>query len=186
MDQPTDDLQDPARWLEGLRSAYARALADGAARWRRARAAVERGDASPDTLAEAALLALETMGPNDPTSLGMSACEALVLFGGSEHLDRLRAARPRLPARKGLRDWRVDADRALQVMRARAAGQCTCAAEAARGAPVHGEQWRVESEQVDASRYCVTMVVRCTRCESTWSVERDDGYHYPTFRWSRT
>jgi len=185
MDHAELDPTDAARWVAALRAAYARSLDDGGACWSRAEAAVAGGSAPASALAQAAILALETMGPEDPISLGMSACEVLREHGGASELERLRTVRPRLPARVALRDWRLEASRAIDVIAARVAGSCTCAAEAARGAPVYGEQWAVESERVDHDEYCVYMKVRCTRCESRWSVRRDDGYHYPTFAWTK-
>jgi len=182
-DEP--DLTDAVRWVEALRAAYVRSLEDGTACWRRAEGAAAAGPVPAKALAKAALLALETMGPGDSISLGMSACEALRRHGGAGELERLRAVRATLPARSGLRDWRAEATRARVVIEARAAGSCTCAAEAACGAGVYDEQWRVESERVDREQYCVHMVVRCTRCQSAWLVRQDDGYHYPTFAWSR-
>lgn len=184
MNEDGRDLGDSNRWLEGLRAAYARSLSEGATWWRQAHAAVDDGESSAAALAEAAVLALQTMADGDPTSLGMSACEALRIHGGAAQIEPLQALRPSLPARSGLRDWRVDAGQALEVMRTRAAGECTCKTEAAGGAAVYGEQWEVESEEVDRERYCVDMEVRCTRCGSRWSVVREDGYHYPMFRWS--
>lgn len=178
------DPTDATRWVAALRAAYARSLDEGGACWRRAEAAVTTGAVPASALAQAALLALETMEPDDSISLGMSACEVLRVHGAASELERLRAVRPTLPMRKGLRDWRLEASRAIDVMQARAAGSCTCAAEAARGAPVYGEQWAVESERVDHDEYCVTITVRCTRCQRRWSVRRDDGYHYPTFAWT--
>ena len=179
------DASDPERWLAALRAAYACSLSDGAAFWRRAQQAIDRGEQPATAIARAAIRGLETMGASDPTSFGMSACDALRLYGGAEELERLRATRDTLPARKGLRDWRVETGRALSVMAARVAGECTCAAEAAHGAPVYGDMWRVESEEIDRDQYCVRMRVRCQRCQSRWLVRRDDGYHYPTFAWSK-
>lgn len=180
------DPTDAARWVAALRAAYARSLDDGTTCWKHAEAAVAAGTVPAAALAQAALLALETMEPEDPTSLGMSACEVLRLHGGASELDRLRTARPTLPARTALRDWRLEASRAIDVIQARVAGSCTCTAEATRGAPVYGDQWTVESERVDPEAYCVYMVVRCTHCQSRWAVRRDDGYHYPTFAWTRS
>ncbi len=179
------DLTDAARWVDALRIAYTRSLAEGAAHWARAAAAVAAGAASATAYAQAALLALETMSSADSISLGMSACEALRLHGGASEQARLRAVRATLPARPALRDWRLEASRALGVIEARAAGSCTCAAEAASGAGVYGEQWRIEAERVDPEQYCSYMTIRCTRCQSEWLVRRDDGYHYPTFAWRR-
>lgn len=179
------DPTDAARWVAALRAAYARSLDDGGACWARAEAAVAAGKVPAAALARAALHALETMKAQDSISLGMTACEALRVHGGKAELERLRAVRPKLPARIGLRDWRLEASRALAVIEARAAGSCTCAAEAARGAPVYGDEWQVESERVEVEEYCTYMIVRCTRCDSRWSVRRDDGYHYPTFAWTK-
>lgn len=189
MDRSDEDVDsDPTevdRFVDALRAAYARSLADGGACWARAEAAVAAGTVPAAALARAALHALETMQAGDPTSWGMSACEALRVHGGEAELERLRAVRPRLPARTGLRDWRLEASRAIDVIAARAAGECTCAAEASRGAPVYGDQWQVEGERVDVEGYCVYITVRCTRCERRWSVRREDGYHYPTFAWTK-
>lgn len=185
MDAAEPDPTNPARWLAALRAAYARSLDEGGACWKRAEAAVAAGEVPASALAQAALLALETMGPADSISLGMSACEVLRVHGGAGELERLRAVRPMLPARKGLRDWRIETSRAIHIIHARVAGSCTCAAEADCGAPVYGAQWAVESERVDHDEYCVYMIVRCTRCGSRWTVRQDDSYHYPTFAWTK-
>lgn len=185
MQAPGQDLDDPTQWLTSLREAYARSLEEGAAHWRRALAAAEAQPGSASALARAALMALETMGPGDPTSLGMSACDALRQHGGAAEIEPLRAVRSHLPGRSGLRDWRVDADHALTVMTARAAGACTCGAEASKGAAPYGAQWKTESETVDPAQYCTELTVRCTRCQSHWNVRREDSYHYPIFSWTR-
>ena len=125
------------------------------------------------------MLGLETMAEGDPTSLGMSACQALRRHGGQDQLERLIAVRPKLPQRKGMRDWRRDADHATEVVRARAAGVCTCAAEAAGGASYDDPQWQV-AEHDDYIRVTAT----CTACGRRWSVERQDGYHFPRFSWT--
>jgi hypothetical protein len=177
-------LGDPPTWLSNLRAAYARSLDAGAGMWTAAHAAVAAGQVPAAALAEAALLALEQMADGDPTSLGMSACEALRQCGGASQLDRLKAARPRLPARSGLRDWRVDADQAIRVIEARVEGACTCAAEAASRAGCYGAQWQIEDERSDPAQYCVHMTVSCRSCGARWSVRREDSYHYPIFAWT--
>lgn len=116
MDAAEPDPTDATRWLAALRAAYARSLDEGGACWRLAEARVAAGEVPASALAKAALLALETMGGADPISLGMSACEVLRVHGGASELARLRAIRPQLPARKGLRDWRLEASRALDVI----------------------------------------------------------------------
>jgi len=181
---PAQQLADPQSWLAALRAAYADSLQAGARFWEQAQRAVDEGQAAADDLAAAALAALEAMAEDDPTSLGMSACEALRRCGGQAQLEALRALRPKLPPRKGLRDWRVDADHAIAVIAARVAGDCTCAAEAERGAAYYGEQWQVEEERSDPASYCTRASVRCKSCGARWSVRRDDGYHYPVFSWS--
>ncbi|TNE92818.1 MAG: hypothetical protein EP330_00085 [Deltaproteobacteria bacterium] len=178
-------MPSPAeRWLIDLRTAYAHSLDAGAAHWKQAHAAVDTGRMPASVLTEAALLALESMADDDPTSLGMSACDALRRHGGADHLERLATVRPRLPARSGLRDWRVDADHAHDAMAARGSGGCTCAAEARHGAAPYGDAWVVEHQQPDPERYCTDYRVRCAACGRHWSVRREDGYHYPIFAWT--
>jgi len=177
---------DPASLLNEMRIAYKNSLKEGAGFWQRLSTSVDSGELEAATLGEVAIKALETMGDDDPTSLGMSACDALRVHGSGTLVERLRAVRPGLPPRRGLRDWRVDADRALEVIEARAKGVCTCSAEASRGAPVYGNQWKVESESTDRERYCVIFEVRCTLCGTRWRVRREDSYHYPISSWTRT
>ncbi len=180
-----DADHDPNKLLQRLRTAYKRSLADGAKFWRALNLRVSQGTIAASAVAEVALLGLEQMSESEPTSLGMSACDALRRHGDGQHLHRLQELRPHLPARKGLRDWRVDADRARDVLVARHQGKCTCTVDARHRAPVPGEQWTITSEHTDRQRYCVVYDVRCRQCGAQWQVERDDSYHYPTFRWSK-
>ncbi len=183
MNAPSD--ANALQLLAELRTAYKRSLSAGAAMWKQLISEVKSGTRPAAVVAELSLCALESMGSDDPTSLGMDACNALRRFGGSVHLERLRALRPHLPTRRGLRDWRTDADFALAMMEARADGQCTCSVVAARGGSGAGEQWAVERESVDRARYCSIREVRCTGCGSRWRVTRDDSYHYPVFTWTK-
>lgn len=168
-------------WLPGVagaRAAQATSLSALHDWWREA----ERR-ADPATLAGWAVEALQTMAGDDSTTWGMRACDVLRRHGGADEAEALQRIRGALPPRKGLRDWRVEADRARSVMLSRGDGGCTCAAEARHGAPVHGDQWQVESERVDHAQYGVVSTVRC-RCGRRWQVLRHDGYHYPVFRWT--
>lgn len=174
-----------ANLIVEMRAAYQNSLGEGAAFWQRLHSDVSSGERDASILGEVAITALETMGEDDPTSLGMSACEALRRHGSGAMIERLRAIRPELPARRGLRDWRGDADHALCVMEARATGSCTCSAEASRGAPVAGEQWKIESQSRDHARVSTILQVRCTVCGTQWSVRRAEDYHYPIFSWTR-
>ncbi len=166
--------------LGALREAFAESLEAGHRWWRRAEA-----QADSATLARWAAAALTAMGPDDGISWGMRACDVLRRHGGASEIEPLRAARPGLPARKALRDWRLEADRALAVIEARAAGRCTCEAEARHGAPVAGPRWQVEGEAVDRAAYAIIHEVRCVPCGRRYRVERQEGYHYPVFRWAK-
>ena len=145
---------------------------------------VTEGRLDAGVLADTALLLLETLGEADAW-LDMSAAGILVELGEPRHLDRLRAARPRLRPRVAMRDWRFEVDRAIAVITARASG-CDCTAEAAHGAPPHDDRrWQIEEQLPDKEPYQTTSIVRCRRCGKRWRVIEDDSYHYPTFRWSQ-
>ncbi len=178
--------RDPKRaaadpWRDGLsaaRAAQAESLSALHSWWKAAERRLE-----PAVLARRAADALETMGEGDGISWGMIACELLRRHGGAVEAERLRAFKGRLPARRALRDWRLEAARALAVIDARASGVCTCTAEARHGGPVVDPQLSVLSEEVDVAQYAVIMQVSCT-CGRRWQVHRQEGYHYPVFRWS--
>ena len=174
-------MGDAAVWVDGLRAAYRSSLAEGNAAWDVASARVRAGEVSASWLADAALLALATMGDGDPTSWGMYAADALRVHGEAKHAVAARALA--LPARPGLRDWRADVARAIDGIEERAAGRCGCAAEAGAGAPVLGPAWVVEAS---VSEPCLTRyAVRCGRCGAAYAVEEEEGYHTPIFRWTR-
>lgn len=176
---------DAEAWIALVLRAYAESIEHGNRCWQQARTVADGDAAAASALARAAMLGLERMGADEPTSFGMLACEALRHFGGAPELERLRLARPSLPPRPGLRDWRRDADRAIAVIEGRVLGRCACLAESGSGAPVWGPLWEVEAETVDAQRCCCEITARCTACGARWSVLRDDGYHYPQYHWTR-
>jgi len=167
-----------AEGLDGARAAQVRSLTALHDWWREA-----AGRVPGEQLARWAVDALEGMGDGDSISWGMLACDVLRRHGGPDEAARLRAVRSRLPARRALRDWRLEVGRALSVIGARAAGGCTCAAEASHGAPAFAPQFTVASEETDHAHYAVIMQVYC-RCGRRWRVVRQEGYHYPVFRWA--
>jgi len=183
---PPVDADGIDGWLNALRAAFGASLSFVSAQWQMARDAAGDDEALRPVLAEAALRALETMGATEPTSWGMIACAVLGELGDPRLVPRLRAARPRLPARRALRDWRLEASYALACLEARAGDRCPCDVHARHGRPVHGPGWTVEDERVDVARYCIHMTVRCTRCDTRYTVLREDSYHYPVFRWRRS
>jgi DNA-binding GntR family transcriptional regulator len=143
--------------------------------------AVARGELPSATLAEASLRLLETLVDADGF-LDMVATEILTAHGDPSALPRLRAVRPRLRPRVALRDWRFEVDRLMDVLEARAANRCACAAEAAHAVPPRGAHWTVEEES-SPEPYLTRRRVRCGRCGRSWTVVEEDGYHYPIFRW---
>ncbi len=185
-DDPAPALADAPSWVAFVRRAYARSLEHGNRCWQDAAVAAADDPEAARALARAAILGLEQMGTDEPTSFGMLACEALRAHGGADELERLRRARPSLPARTGLRDWRREANRAMAVIEGRVLGRCACIAESGSGAPVWGPLWEVEAEQVDAQRCCCEITARCTACGTRWTVLRDDSYHYPQYHWTRS
>lgn len=183
MSRSNEPKQRAAReaWRDGLpaaRAAQAESLTALHDWWRVAERRLD-----PTVLARRAADALETMGDGDGISWGMIACDVLRRHGTTVEGARLKAIKPQLPARRALRDWRLEATRALAVIDARAAGECTCVAEARHGGPVVAPTLTVLSEEVDVSQYAVVMQVSCT-CGRHWKVNRQEGYHYPVFYWS--
>lgn len=178
-DADADAETTPAGWLAALRAAFARSLSDGHRCWRDAEARMPSA-----ALAARAMDALEAMRATDPTSWGMRACDVVRRHGGAAEAARLRAVRHRLPAVRALRDWRLEADRALSVIDARTAGRCACEAEARHGVPIAGPAWQVEHEEVDHAGYAINHRVRCAACGRRYRVVQQEGYHYPIFRWT--
>ena len=115
----------------------------------------------------------------------MVAADWLRRFGRPEHLDAVRALRPKLRPRTALRDWRLEVDRAIAMLQARAEGGCGCAVDAAHGAPPVSRDYERLSDTTDRERYAIIWQVRCRSCTRRWDVVEQHGYHYPTFAWSR-
>lgn len=153
---------------------------DMVAAWKAAHAA---GTLPAGLLADVALLLLQTLTEADG-SLDMVAAELLHHHGEARHIAPLRAVRPKLRPRMALRDWRLEVDRAIAMLEARAAGRCDCSVHASHSAPVMFSGCDVESEQTDTANYLIRYQVRCTACGRRWQIEEQHGYHYPTFSWS--
>lgn len=173
------ETRDAADGVAAMRAAFARSLSDGHRWWREARASMPSAE-----LAARAMDALEAMRATDSVSWGMLACDVLRRHGGADEAARLRAIRSQLPAVRALRDWRLEASRALAVIEARVAGRCPCEAEARHGAPIAGPAWQAEHEEVDHAGYAINHRVRCTACGRRYRVVQQEGYHYPIFYWT--
>lgn len=140
------------------------------------------GSLDGDRLADVALLLLQTLRDDDG-SLDMVAADLLRRHGSTRHLEPLRAVRPRLRPRTGLRDWRLEVGRAVATIEARVTGRCECGVHAAHGAPLGPADCEIEGEHTDLEGYGVDYAVRCRRCGRRWHVREQHGYHYPTFEW---
>ena len=130
---------------------------------------------------EVALQLLEAMDRAHGNATGAHAARVLLAHGTGADLERLRVARARLPAIDGLRDWRWDVDQALEAIETRAAGRCECHAAQALGQGPDDRVFRQVSSSV--ADFCATITLACRTCARECVVERDDSYHYPTFRW---
>jgi hypothetical protein len=133
-----------------------------------------------DVAAEAALQVLERMDEATGVQAGMACANHVRESGAPAQLERLQAARARLPSFPGWRDWRADVDGAIAALESLARGNCACASvrltNTGPGGPLF-EELGSDPEKPGASR------VRCRRCQLVWSVEVDDSYHYPIYRW---
>lgn len=179
---PPATSPDPRAMLTTLRSLAPlpdRAQWDLVASWKTAHA---DGQLAGTTLADVALLLLQTLTEADG-SLDMVAAELLRHHGEARHLDPLRAVRPKLRPRTGLRDWRLEVGRAIATIEARVAGRCECSVHAQHGAPVTFSGCTVEREETDLANYAVLYDVRCDGCGRRWRVTEQHGYHYPSFGW---
>ena len=134
----------------------------------------------PDRV-EVAMQLLEAMNESHGLATGSEAARVLKEYGSESDLARLRVARTRLPAIEGLRDWRWDVDQTIAAIETRAAGRCECYATQTLGQSPDNRVFRQLSTSV--ADYCVTITLACRTCGRKCLVERDDGYHYPTFRW---
>ncbi len=132
----------------------------------------------PDRL-EVALQLLEAMDARHGVGTGRLALAIVVAFGDAQALARLRVARPRLPAINALRDWRWEADAAIDALAGALAGQCPCTRALAPGeGPDTSIFEALEARHEDG--VLVTSYV-CRRCSAGLVIERDDSYHYPTY-----
>lgn len=130
---------------------------------------------------EVALQLLEAMSETHGHVTGSRAAHVLSEHGGGLELDRIRAARARLPAIAGLRDWRWDVDQAIAAIENRAAERCECHAAQALGQGPDERVFRQVSSAV--ADFGATITLACRTCARECIVERDDSYHYPTFTW---
>ena len=147
----------------------------------------EKSDAM-DTLAaqppaeavESALAVLEGLVEAHGLIVAMTCLQLLIRHGTAAHLPRLRALRA-LPAMVALRDWRQEARFTVRLLETRARGECDCVALRAAGDRPVSDDFEILSETL--GDWSVEMTVRCRACGCGAVVTRDDGYHYPVFRW---
>lgn len=145
-----------------------------------ASAARAKVDALPaEDRLEVALQLLEAMDARHGVSTGRYALAIARDRGDAHALARLRASRARLPAIEGLRDWRWDADAAIDALVARLAGRCPCANVLAPGEGPDAALFESTDVGEEAGLAVATHV--CRRCGATLVIERDDSYHYPTY-----
>ena len=113
--------------------------------------------------------------------VGMACAQLLLDHGTAAQVARVQAVRTTLPAMPGLRDWRVDVDTALAAMRARAGGVCACASVHVGNTAPTADRFEVLARRDQP--YVSELDVACRVCGKRFTVEVDDSYHYPTFRW---
>jgi hypothetical protein len=130
---------------------------------------------------EVALQLLEVMDAKHGHVTGSAAACVLREDGTITALARLRATRGGLPEIEGLRDWRWDVDQAIESIENRAAGRCACHACPTQGTGPDERTYRELS--VERSDFTARITLACRTCGRECVVERDDSYHYPTFRW---
>ncbi len=135
----------------------------------------------PAEAAECALSLLEQMVEAHGTTVGLGCLEILGRRGSAEHLPRLRAVCGHLPAIVAIRDWRQEAGFTVAVLEARARGACACTAVRVAGDRPVTDDFEVLSDV--PGDWTAELVVRCRACGVKANVTREDGYHYPLFRW---
>ena len=135
----------------------------------------------PAEAVEWALALLEGLEAEHGPLVGMACAQIVARSGDSAHLDRLRAARAGLPAMPGWRDWRQEVGHAQRMLETRARGECECAAVRSDNYPPTND--RFETIEETLGDWEAELSVRCRACGRTYRVVRDDGYHYPVFRW---
>ncbi len=136
-----------------------------------------------ELLGDTAFLLLTTLTEEDG-SLDMVAAELMQQHGQARHLDPLKAARKSLRPRVTLRDWRLEVDRAISMIEARAANECECVAQAKHGAAAGNSGFEVLSKTSDDDEFTIRYDLRCRRCGRLWLVRERHGYHYPQSDWS--
>ena len=135
----------------------------------------------PHDAAEFALALLSGLQEAHGPLVGMACAQLLLDHGTAAQVAPLQALRPTLPGMSGLRDWRVDVDTALAAMSARAAGGCACASVHVGNNAPSDDRFEVLARREQP--YVSELDVACRVCGKRFTVEVDDSYHYPIFRW---
>lgn len=148
------------------------------------RSRVASGELPSAILADVGLVLLASLREGDGIYEDMAWAGLLLDHGEARHLAPLQALRPKLRARTGLRDWRLEVSRAIAAIAERARGGCDCVTEASSGVPPYGGRWEVLSQRDAPEVYGAAYEVKCARCGRPWHVVEEGGYHYPIFRWS--
>lgn len=134
----------------------------------------------PVEVAEVALQMLEHMDETTGVLAGMTCANLVAEHGHAGQLPRLMAARQRVPAFPGLRDWRRDVSDAVDALEALAKKRCRCTGVSGSAPP---SEKLFETLSSAVQDYMIVLELRCKLCGRHYQVERDDSYHYPTFTW---
>lgn len=96
-------------------------------------------------------------------------------------LNRIISIAARLPAIKGLRDYRNDFK--IKLSNAlKNKHKCVCETKAMNSEYVEKAYFKIDQEFVE--NYIGIFLLTCLTCHKHWKVEEDISYHYPTYSWS--
>lgn len=125
---------------------------------------------------------LERLGTNN-YGIAYRCYKLLETHAHFSDLDRIKSIAARLPAIKGLRDYRDDFKIKLpNVLQNKAKSKCVCEYKATNSEYVDKAYFKVDQEFVE--NYIGIYLLTCLTCHKHWKVEEDISYHYPTYRWS--
>lgn len=141
-------------------------------------------ESSTEELVEFAFQVLETSTEATQYTAIYRAGFIIEDWAKAESLDRLIASRNKLPALKGLRDYRVDFDLYIGLLKSMKAGICKCGVYSSYNTSPSHKLFVVESSAENQQTYAIETLVHCSLCNKKYKVETDYSYHYPISRWS--
>ena len=139
-------------------------------------------DLSDRQIVEFLFRVLERLGTND-YGIAYRCYKLLETHANFSDLERIKSIAARLPAIKGLRDYRDDFKIKLPIILTnKAKNKCACETKATNSEYIDKAYFNIDQQYVED--YVGIYLLTCLNCQRRWKVEEDISYHYPTYRWT--